>query len=65
VPDCPVSTSAIGALLPWAKTHGAIVLQPKQVSIWAGINGHGKSALLNQVIAEFCKQQSDHVARIA
>lgn len=45
-----------GARMPWAKTHGQIVFQQKQVSIWAGINGHGKSAVLNQVIAEFAVQ---------
>lgn len=38
-----------GATLPWEKVRDKVVLQPKQVSIWAGINGHGKSALLNQV----------------
>jgi twinkle protein len=39
-----------GARLPWRKTHAHIKLRPGEVSIWAGINGHGKSALLNQVM---------------
>lgn len=46
-----------GALLPWAKTRGLVYFQPKQVSIWAGINGHGKSALLNQVLMDFNLQE--------
>lgn len=39
-----------GRTLPWAKTHGDIELRPGEVSIWAGINGHGKSLLLGQVV---------------
>lgn len=39
-----------GCLLPWHKTHDLIKLRPGDLSIWAGINGHGKSVLLNQVM---------------
>lgn len=39
-----------GAYLPWTKTHSYIRLRPAEVSLWAGVNGHGKSALLNQVM---------------
>ena len=38
-----------GLSLPWSKTHGKIALRPGEVSIWAGINGSGKSLLLNQI----------------
>lgn len=38
-----------GIKLPWGKTHGAVRLREREVSIWAGINGHRKSTLLNQV----------------
>jgi twinkle protein len=38
-----------GTLLPWSKTHRHIAFRPGEVSIWSGINGHGKSQLLNQV----------------
>lgn len=41
-----------GINLPWSKTHGKITLRPGEVSIWAGVNGHGKSLLLNQVVLE-------------
>lgn len=38
-----------GLKLPWPKTHDLIRLRMGEVSIWAGINGHKKSTLLNQV----------------
>lgn len=41
----------IGDTLPWSKTHNLVRLRPSEVSIWAGINGHGKSQILNQVCA--------------
>lgn len=38
-----------GAKLPWAKTEDNIRLRPGEVSLWIGVNGHGKSQLLGQV----------------
>jgi twinkle protein len=38
-----------GIKLPWNKTHPIVRLRPKEVSVWAGINGHRKSTILNQV----------------
>ena len=38
-----------GIKLPWPKTHQQIRLRLSEVSVWAGINGHRKSTLLNQV----------------
>ena len=43
--------SVMGDLLPWSKTHKCVGLRPGEVSVWAGINGHGKSQLLGQVCA--------------
>jgi len=40
-----------GLCLPWSKTHELVRLRPGEVSIWAGINGHGKSMVLGQVAA--------------
>jgi len=34
-----------GDCLPWGKTHDKVRLRPGEVSIWAGINGHGKSQI--------------------
>ena len=45
-----------GALLPWSKTHQNIKLRPGEVSIWAGVNGHGKSMVLNHVILDVLTQ---------
>jgi twinkle protein len=39
-----------GLLLPWAKTHDLIKLRPGELSIWAGVNGHGKSAVVGHVV---------------
>lgn len=38
-----------GLKLPWSRTHNHVRLRFGEVSIWAGINGHRKSTLLNQV----------------
>jgi twinkle protein len=40
-----------GDALPWNKTHRFVRLRPGEVSLWAGINGHGKSNILGQVCA--------------
>lgn len=45
-----------GALLPWSKTHPNIRLRPGEVTVWAGVNGHGKSMLLNQVMLSVMEQ---------
>jgi twinkle protein len=39
-----------GLTLPWAKTHEKIRVRPGEVSGWSGINGHGKSLILSQVV---------------
>lgn len=40
-----------GLQLPWPKTHERFQLRPGEVTLWAGVNGHGKSQLLNQICA--------------
>ncbi len=40
-----------GLLLPWSKTHDLIKLRPGELSIWAGVNGHGKSSVVGHVVA--------------
>ncbi|MDQ3039072.1 MAG: toprim domain-containing protein [Pseudomonadota bacterium] len=39
-----------GLRLPWSKTHDAVRLRPGETSIWAGVNGHGKSTLLSHIV---------------
>lgn len=48
---------------PWQKVKGKILFRPDELSIWSGINGHGKSQMLGQVILETMKQ--DHKVCIA
>ncbi len=46
----------VGALLPWSKTHSKIRIRPGEVSLWAGVNGHGKSLMLGQVMLDLAFQ---------
>lgn len=41
---------AIGVPMPWLKTRDLIELRPGELSIWSGFKGHGKSAMLSQVM---------------
>ena len=45
-----------GAKLPWAKTHDLIRFRGGEVTLWQGINGHGKSQLLGMVALGFAAQ---------
>jgi twinkle protein len=40
-----------GIRLPWPKTESGILLRPGEVSLWAGVNGHGKSEVVGFVTA--------------
>lgn len=40
-----------GARMPWSKTHDRFRLRAGELSVWAGVNGHGKSAFVGQVMA--------------
>jgi twinkle protein len=45
-----------GNYLPWDKRQSFVGLRPSEVSVWAGINGHGKSLLLGQVVLSLAQQ---------
>lgn len=45
-----------GILLPWSKTHSKIALRSGGVSVWAGVNGSGKSLLINQIMLSAISQ---------
>ena len=45
-----------GAKLTWDKTHSDINLRLGEVSIWAGINGHGKSLMVGQIFLDLVQQ---------
>lgn len=40
-----------GIRLPWKKVQDRVVLRMGEVSIWAGINGHGKSQVVGHIVA--------------
>lgn len=47
--------ATFGDPLPWSKTHGSFRFRPGEVTIWAGINGHGKSMVTSHVAASLAK----------
>lgn len=49
-------TEVQGAKLPWVKTHDVLRFRPGEVTLWQGINGHGKSELLGQACIGFADQ---------
>jgi twinkle protein len=42
--------STSGAVLPWNKCERNIVFRPGEMTLWLGINGHGKSLMLGQLM---------------
>jgi len=40
----------------WKKTHDKVNFRPGEVSLWAGVNGHGKSMFLSQVTLDLNQQ---------
>lgn len=37
-----------GDTMPWAKTHDQFRFRPQELTIWAGVNGNGKSLVMSQ-----------------
>jgi twinkle protein len=50
------SNAITGDILPWPKMREIIQFRPHEVSLWGGINGHGKSMVLNQAILHWMSQ---------
>jgi twinkle protein len=46
-----------GASLPWIKTQDDIRFRDGEVTLWYGINGHGKSLILGQCMLHWMKEQ--------
>lgn len=51
----PDDTTPVPAML-WQKTKDKVKFRPGEVSLWAGVNGHGKSMFLSQVELDLCYQ---------
>jgi len=45
-----------GSALPWFQTHNSIRLRRGELSIWPGMNGHGKSMMISQVMLHLLDQ---------
>lgn len=45
-----------GDRMPWDKTWKTVRLRPSELSIWAGVGGHGKSALNGQILATLANE---------
>jgi len=45
-----------GHSLPWSVASDKFRLRPGELTIWAGINGHGKSLILNQIMLSAMRQ---------
>ena len=44
------------AYLPWEKTHGLFAFRPGEVTLWGGVNGHGKSLMTGLAALSLCTQ---------
>lgn len=43
-------------VLPWQKSHDLVAFRPGEVTLWAGINGHGKSLMTGQCALSLISQ---------
>lgn len=46
----------LGYSSPWEKATDKILFRPDELSVWTGINGHGKSQFLGQIILSMMQQ---------
>ena len=46
-----------GVSLPWRKTQASLRFRKGEVTLWSGMNGHGKSQLLGQALVGFMTQK--------
>jgi twinkle protein len=49
-------TGAKGVVMPWVKTHNIIRFREHEVTLWSGMNGHGKSLVLGQTCMGLVEQ---------
>jgi twinkle protein len=52
----PQPGTHLGYHAPWEKTKGSILFRPDELSVWTGINGHGKSQFLGQILLSAMQQ---------
>ena len=49
----PKNEEATGLRMPFAKVRHRIAFRPAELSVWCGINGHGKSQFLGHIICNY------------
>lgn len=49
-------STEVKALLPWDKTHSQFAFRPGEVTLWAGVNGQGKSMMTGLAGLSLCTQ---------
>jgi twinkle protein len=52
----PDPNAFLGYTTPWEKHHRHLFLRPDELSLWTGINGHGKSQILGHVLLDCIAQ---------
>jgi twinkle protein len=52
----PNPNSFVGYTTPWEKHHRKLFLRPDELTLWTGINGHGKSQILGHVLLDCIAQ---------
>jgi len=52
----PTDKNSFGIILPWDKCRDKFSLKPDELSVITGVNGHGKSQLVGQVVLHAMKQ---------
>jgi twinkle protein len=48
----PKNGAKLGIETPWQKAQGKIIFRPAELSVWTGINGHGKSQILGHLAVD-------------
>lgn len=56
IDDLGVPDTTPKAFLPWEKSHGLFAFRPGEVTLWAGVNGQGKSLLSGLAALSLCTQ---------
>lgn len=52
----PPADKPIGIRTPWGKVGDKLLFRPAQTTLWTGINGHGKSLVLSQIVVNSIAQ---------
>lgn len=58
------NSESFGDCLPWTKAEDTIRFRHSELTVWSGINGHGKSNLLGQVIGGFLPKRRACIASL-